>query len=307
MPTLVHAQNENTKMDKAPPPKAVAVTVAADPCPDRAATPYNAIVVNRPIPNSSLNMPNFVLCCSVPNQNLDPYVAPPCNLFNRCGGGCGGGCDNGCGAILGGGFNRGCGCGNTGCNSGCGTNSCGNGCGNIFGSVNFNRGCGCGCGSSCGTTACNSGCGATTSCNTGCGNSCDRGYRSWQRFSCGAPSNCGCTTGCNTGCGGCNSATPAIIPAAPAAPPATMKPVSGIEQDGDIEQVGCFLRFNKPNTPTNDCQQCPQNGGPQKYGIPTPSTLGCMSCSTWESEHVFIFGTCRQFFGEPTHKWLNGK
>jgi hypothetical protein len=252
MPALAQAQNENFKMDtmKTPPHAAV---VVADPCPYRAATPYNAIVVNRPVPTPALNMPNYVLSCEIPKQNLDAYVAPPCNCGCNRGGGCGGGCNNGCGSI--------------------------------FGSCNFNRGCG------------------SNSCNTGCGNSCDGGYRGWQRFSCGSSNNCGC----NTGCGGCNNPVPAVIPAPAAIPATPAAPISGLKPVGDFEQVGWFIKSSDPKNPVNDCLQCPQNGPQHKCKLPTPGTLGCTGCSTWESEHVFIFGTCRQFFGEPTHCWLTGK
>src|SRR3954462_12338165 len=86
--------------------------VLAD-CPYRAATPYNAIVVGRPVPNPSWTMPNFTLCCDLPCQNLDPYVYPDCGWGN----GCGGGWNGGCGSILGdaGGWG---GC-RGGCNGGC--------------------------------------------------------------------------------------------------------------------------------------------------------------------------------------------
>ena len=80
-----------------------------------------------------------------------------------------------------------------------------------------------------------------------------------------------------------------------------MKPVS------NFEQVGFFIRTADPKNPANNCQCCPANGPKQRLSVASPSTLGCTGCSTWESEYVFIFGNCRQFFGEPTHRWLSGK
>jgi hypothetical protein len=250
LPAMARAQVEVKEKPAAAKKRTQTVVEVADTCPYRAATPYNAIIVHRPVPNPANNMPNLVLSCDIHNQNTDTYVPPPCewgNWLNRCGGGCGGGCG-----------------------------ACDNGCGSLFGRIDFGRGCG------------------TGNCNSGC-NSCGSGYRGWQRFSCG--SNCGS----NAGCGGCNQAAPAPAPANAPMPASNLKPVA------EFEQVGCFLRFNRPNTPTTDCLQCPGNGPPHKYGLPTPGSMGCTGCSTVESESVFIFGTCRQFWGEPTHRWLNGK
>lgn len=254
LPTLVQAQDPKTKADagKAPPPRAITVV---DSCPYRAATPYNATIVHRPVPNPSLNMPNYTLSCDVPNQNLQPYVAPPCEFgcgWNRCGWGLGG-----CGWGLGG-------CGNH------GSNACG-------------------------------ACGSTTNCTT-CENSCDnscgsRGYAGWLRFGCG---NNGC--GCSTGCTGNAAPAPTTLPAVPAAAPANIKPVTNIEKVG-------FWSCKKPQSqsPANDCLACPPHGPKPKHTLPNVSSLGCTGCGTFESEAVFIFGSCRQFFGEPTHRWLHGK
>jgi len=42
--------------------------------PYRAASPYNPIRIDRPVPDPLLNRPNMTLCCDIPNQNLGPYV-----------------------------------------------------------------------------------------------------------------------------------------------------------------------------------------------------------------------------------------
>jgi hypothetical protein len=76
-----------------------------------------------------------------------------------------------------------------------------------------------------------------------------------------------------------------------------------------IEPIGFWTweKKDKSNLPVNSCDSCPPNGPKPKHTSKSPTTLGCASCSTWESEQVFLFGTCRQFFGEPTHAWLHGK
>jgi hypothetical protein len=57
----------------------------------------------------------------------------------------------------------------------------------------------------------------------------------------------------------------------------------------------------------NGCLNCPPHGPTPKHTLPRASTLGCTGCGTFESEAVFLFGSCRQFFGEPTWKWMHGK
>ncbi len=267
MPTGAQAQNERNKTDviKNPPRQ---VTVAADPCPYRAATSYNAIVVNRPIPNPSLNMPNYVLCCEISNMNPDTYVAPPCEWGGRCG--CGS--NGGCGAILG---RHDFGCGNS-CNKGC-SNTCDRGC------SNWQRP-SCGCSNQCGFNS-----------TRNCGNSCDRGYRFWERSSCGCSNQSGCNSGCNTGCGGNSGCKTGCGGCA-----VNVKPVSY------VEQIGYWTR-NKKVSPIDDCMSCPAGGPKPKHTLPTASGLGCTGCSSFHSEGTFIFGSCHQFFGEPTHKWLYGK
>jgi hypothetical protein len=220
-------------------------------CPFRAATPYNAIVVGRPVPNPANTMPSFVLGCDLPNINTDPYVYPPCDWGRGWGCGWGGGCHD-----------------------------CG-GCGSLF-----NKFAGWGCG------GCNS-------CDSGCGSPFDR----FRGFGCGK--SCGCAPACNSG-GACGngscgaSALPAPVPA-PAAKPAVKPP-------GGVEPVGFWDRPKRTgNDRANDCQRCPPNGPPPKHTSPRATTLGCSSCSTLASEYVFLFGSCKQFFGEPTHGWLHGK
>jgi hypothetical protein len=75
--------------------------------PYRAATPYNATVVGRPVPNPSYNRPIFTLPCDIPNQNLDPLVLTPPDFgahfrhFSGGKGGCGDDCGKGggCGGL----------------------------------------------------------------------------------------------------------------------------------------------------------------------------------------------------------------
>lgn len=64
--------------------------------PYRAASPYNPIRIDRPVPDPSLNRPNMTLCCDIPNQNLGAYSGGCGRSFlrgHRCGGGC---ADGGC-------------------------------------------------------------------------------------------------------------------------------------------------------------------------------------------------------------------
>lgn len=163
------------------------------------------------------------------------------------------------------------------------------GCGSIFG----------GCGPSCG---CDTGCGGSLlggrfAIGDGCG------LRRWSRFAVGG--GC-CDTGCNSGC------APAPAPASPPAPaPAAMpkaetKPASYIEPVGfwDFKDRKAAREEQQPNN--YNCLNCPQDVR-RKHTIPSPSLLGCQSCSTFESEGVFLFGSCRQFFGEPTHNWMLGR
>jgi hypothetical protein len=100
----------------APPPvpvpaPPVAPVVILDPY--RAASPYNAIVVGRPVPNPQYNRPNFTLPCDNPNQNfaplqLEPREWPVAGHFFRHSGK--GGCDDGCnGGRLKGKHHGGCG------------------------------------------------------------------------------------------------------------------------------------------------------------------------------------------------------
>jgi len=258
----------------ADPPGPLAYVTPA--CPFRAATPYNATVVGRPVPSPANTMPSFVLGCEFPNMNTDPYVYPPC----AWGCGWGGGCNDcgGCGSLFGkfGGW-------------GCGScNTCDSGCGSLF-----DRFRGFGCGKSCGCeSACNS-------CNA-CGSLFDR----FRGFGCGK--SCGCESACNScnacgngSCGG--SAIPAPAPA-PVAKPA-------VKAVGGVEPVGFWDKPKKKtaNDRANECLNCPPNGPPPKHTSPHATTLGCSSCSTLASEYVFLFGSCKQFFGEPTHGWLHGK
>lgn len=140
-------------------------------------------------------------------------------------------------------------------------------------------------------------------CNSGCGNQCSAlfsrpsfgcGHANWQRWS----GSCGST--CSTSsCGGCAATSPcgtATAPAVvPATPPQTMP---------DVKPVGFWKRAESP---VDQCQNCPPNGPKPKHTAQHPGSLGCASCSTVVSESVFLFGSCRQFFGEPTHNWLHGK
>jgi len=62
--------------------------------PYRAASPYNPIRIDRPVPDPGLNRPNMTLCCDIPNQNLAPYNGGH-GFFrgHKSGGGC---ADGGC-------------------------------------------------------------------------------------------------------------------------------------------------------------------------------------------------------------------
>jgi hypothetical protein len=88
-----------------PPPQAVkAAPVVPDAEAFRAATPYNATVVGRPVPNPLYNRPSYTLPCENPNQNFEPLILtrPDClkRLFGKSGcGSCGkwGKGEHGCG------------------------------------------------------------------------------------------------------------------------------------------------------------------------------------------------------------------
>jgi len=64
--------------------------------PYRAASPYNPIRIDRPVPDPGLNRPNMTLCCDIPNQDLSPYYGGGHGFLrgHKCGGGCLS--DNGC-------------------------------------------------------------------------------------------------------------------------------------------------------------------------------------------------------------------
>ncbi len=266
----------------------------------RAATPYNATVMSRTTPNPALNHPNFALDCENANQNFDKYVHGDC-WGGRCGG------KHGCGR-------------STGCDSGCG-----NSCGAIFNRHSFGRGNGCCESQSCGRDrgCAHEGCGrqSCSSCDSGCGSPCRAIFQrpdfNFGRSKCCSQPSCNsCDTGCNSGCtnGGCSHAAPAAAPAVPpAAPPAPMppakpvgvKPIGAAPTDSDIQPVGFWLRLEKDPAPVPACESCPQHGPAPKRRLPTPASLNCTGCSTWNSEYVFFFGSCRQFFGEPTHDWFH--
>lgn len=176
-------------------------------------------------------------------------------------------------------------------------------------------GCGGGCGSDCGGSSCNQGCGGWNfnfkfgcASSGGC-NSCDNGCGSiFSRSNFGCRSSCGNQCGCASTCGGCSNGcagqyvAPAVAPAP--APAATTKPVEY------VEQIGFWFKKNpetKPTIPAKDCDSCPPNGPPPKHTMPSAGSLDCTNCGSLQSEATFIFGSCRQFFGEPTHKWLHGK
>jgi len=104
---------------------------------------------------------------------------------------------------------------------------------------------------------------------------------------------------------------PVPVPAAPKElPKAEGKPVSYEE----IEPVAFWdfadawkQKKARADERVNGCENCPPHGPLPKHLYPRASTLGCTGCSTGCSEGVFIFGSCRQFFGEPTYHWLHGK
>ncbi len=43
----------------------------------------------------------------------------------------------------------------------------------------------------------------------------------------------------------------------------------------------------------------PRNGWLQRHGLGCWTTHNTLGCSSLKSECIFIFGSCRQFFGEP--------
>jgi hypothetical protein len=139
---------------------------------------------------------------------------------------------------------------------------------------------------------CGGGCGWNGGCDSGCGNSCGATF---SRHSFG-----GCSTGCggcSSGCSGCPGSTP--TPAPVVAPIPAAKPVNYIEPIS-------FWSKDKPTKPRDACDSCPPNGPPYKHHMPSAGSLDCTNCTTLESETVFIFGSCRQFFGQPTYHWMHG-
>ena len=91
--------------DLPPDPEAITGEGVADPAaplppgaplphydPYRAASPYNPIRIDRPVPDPALNLPNMTLCCDIPNQNLGPYTG---GYWGRDGSGGGHGCGHG--------------------------------------------------------------------------------------------------------------------------------------------------------------------------------------------------------------------
>ncbi|MFL5329500.1 MAG: hypothetical protein ACJ8C4_11350 [Gemmataceae bacterium] len=116
--------------------------------------------------------------------------------------------------------------------------------------------------------------------------------------------NFGCG-GCDSGCGGCHSGCGCTgnAPAAPPPPP-TRAPVQ-MKQVQALEPVGYWFHKEKDPAPVPACEACPVHGPAPAHHLPTGANLGCTNCSSWESEAVFVFGSCKQFFGQPTHDWLH--
>jgi hypothetical protein len=74
--------------EPAPQPKPAAPVAAPVVTADvfRAATPYNATVVRRIVPNPANNRPDFTLPCDNCHQNFDPFVPAQPDCISRFGG-----------------------------------------------------------------------------------------------------------------------------------------------------------------------------------------------------------------------------
>lgn len=258
-----------------PPPTRINPIPAEDPF--RAATPYNPTRVGREIPDPRLNRPNFTLDCEFENISPDTYVWPEGRWRNRWA--------------------------ERGCRSG---KSFDGGCGDSCGTCDRHQ-------SDCGQT-----CGHCEKCKSGFGgklfDSC-AGWNRWLRFGGSGCGGCGsCTRSCETTCTPCKPTCctpckPICCTPRKATCQTQRKPTCCTPSKPACEpscKAGCVR-------PCGHEQGADENTGDyarrfvlQLCGYHKPSGYSyCNSgfgCSSFKSECTFIFGSCRQFYCEPTHR-----